>query len=614
MNETPALQELFARFEQITRQISLNHQVSDTQPISQEELLILVDGQKKAMQDATTVLSRDLQSGFERALVVYTGSSITSLFDPRNEWQLFKPGSEVMLKKDSPFFQEALQDLKGTIKSLDVEGNEGWISVDFGSQVRACRYGKPNIYNGFSDVVLLSPIKPTTLCEKTVTVNSNGQIMEISNQLGFDLHVGDTVLLHPMSRVVVAHLNNLSPTGVYGLVNNVLDDRLDVSIEGSSHFVYANPEWKSVCNRGDQVLVDSSRFFAIEIVNKKARSVSGESVGKIGMDQVIGLEEAKEEIRDHIREVAYPELYASAIEGTIHSNVNAKGMLLVGPPGNGKTLLVKAAAKDHNLIILTLPSTEALQKYVGDGPALIRSYRSEAEKLFKETGKPVVVFVDEIDAIARKRSSDGNNEHLNSLTNALLTTMDGTEVADGILWIGATNREELLDPAITRAGRLSRKVFVGRPKENEIRSFFELYFQGVKTKEVELSELVDFATANFLSDDNVIYELFYIKEGVKVEKPEDVNDNVLDKVLFKLVHVGSGAMFANIAGMAMRKALRRDVAGNRKVFSGITKEDVAWSISETYQGVLSINIDDAIAEFLLNEKRTPYREVSHRKK
>lgn len=334
--KTLVSEQLFARVERIMKEISLSHQVSDTQPVSRDELVTLVDSQKKAMQDVTTVLSRDLQSGFERALVVYTGSPITSLFDPRNEWQLFKPGSKVMIKKDSPLFQEAFEGLKGTIQSLDVEGNEGWVSVDFGSQIKVYRYGKPNIDEGVSDVVLLSPMEPTTLHKKTVTVNSNGRIVEISNQFGFDLHVGNTVLLHPVSGAVIAHLTNLSPTGVYGLVNNVLDDRLDVSIEGSSHFVYANPEWKSVCNRGDQVLIDSSRSFAIEIVNEKARSVSGESVGKIGMDQVIGLEEAKEEIRDHIREITHPELYASAIEGTIHSDVNAKGMLLVGPPGMGR--------------------------------------------------------------------------------------------------------------------------------------------------------------------------------------------------------------------------------------------------------------------------------------
>lgn len=586
------------------------------QKLTYEDLVEIIAKQKEHMAQVVDLFKHQHLSGFERALVVYKGAPIKTFFSPEEEYQFVREGTLVSIPEDSKFFKESYRGLAGTVDLIDPDGFPGWLQVKFpDGQTQICRYGKPDVDNGVSDLIVVSKMKNTLLSKQTFTANLGGRLIEIGNDFDFEINVGNTVLLHPANNQIVAKLEGFSPTGVRGIVNTILEDgRLDVSVEGSPRIVCANPEWVQSCNRGDEVLIDSSLSVALEVVNKKARSVNRDSVGKMTLNDVIGLEEAKEEIRDHLREIQHRELYESATFGTMHSDVNAKGMLLVGPPGNGKTLLVKAAAKEHQLAILTLPSTEALQKYVGDGPALIRSYKSEAEKIFVETGKPVIVFVDEIDAIARKRSNDGNNEHLNSLTIALLTTIDGTDVSKGVLWIAATNREELLDPAITRAGRLSRKVFVGRPTKEDVPKFFELYLRGVKIKELNTSEMVLHATESFLSEKHLVYELFYIKKDVDMKDLTQVSEEQLEKVLFTLFHAGSGAMLASIVSMAMRKALRRDVEQNLQTFTGITKEDIEWAISETYQGILSINIDDAIQDFLSNEKRTPFREVSYRKK
>ena len=137
-----------------------------------------------------------------------------------------------------------------------------------------------------------------------------------------------------------------------------------------------------------------------------------------------------------------------------------KGVLLVGPPGTGKTLLAKAVAGEANVPFFSISGSDFVEMFVGVGAARVRDLFAEAKK-----HSPCIVFIDEIDAVARRRGSGlgGGHDEREQTLNQMLGEMDGFGVNEGIIMIAATNRVDILDPAILRPGRFDRKVGVGRP-------------------------------------------------------------------------------------------------------------------------------------------------------
>lgn len=176
---------------------------------------------------------------------------------------------------------------------------------------------------------------------------------------------------------------------------------------------------------------------------------------KVTFEDVAGIEEAKEELYEIVDFLKDPEKYA-----IVGAKV-PKGVLLEGPPGTGKTLLARAVAGEANVGFISASGSEFIEMFVGVGAQRVRALFEQAEK-----EKPCVIFIDEIDAVGKKRSygfNSGGNDEREQTLNQILTKMDGFEKTDGIIVVAATNRVDILDPALLRSGRFDRKVKVTLP-------------------------------------------------------------------------------------------------------------------------------------------------------
>ena len=198
---------------------------------------------------------------------------------------------------------------------------------------------------------------------------------------------------------------------------------------------------------------------------------------KVNFTNVAGLEEEKEELEEVVDFLKNPQKYTS-----VGARI-PKGMLLVGPPGTGKTLLAKAVAGEAGVPFFSISGSDFVEMFVGVGASRVRDLFEEAKK-----NAPCIIFIDEIDAVARRRGTGmgGGHDEREQTLNQLLVEMDGFGVNEGIIVMAATNRVDILDPAILRPGRFDRKVAVGRP---DVKGREELL--RVHSKEKPLSEDVD---------------------------------------------------------------------------------------------------------------------------
>lgn len=187
---------------------------------------------------------------------------------------------------------------------------------------------------------------------------------------------------------------------------------------------------------------------------KSRAKMSTDKDRKITFSQVAGLQEEKEDLEEIVDFLKAPKKYIQ-----VGARI-PKGVLLVGPPGTGKTLLAKAVAGEAGVPFFTISGSDFVEMFVGVGASRVRDLFEEAKK-----NAPCIIFIDEIDAVARKRGTGmgGGHDEREQTLNQLLVEMDGFGVNEGIIVMSATNRVDILDPAILRPGRFDRKVMVGRP-------------------------------------------------------------------------------------------------------------------------------------------------------
>ncbi|MEQ3691562.1 MAG: ATP-dependent zinc metalloprotease FtsH [Flavobacterium sp.] len=258
------------------------------------------------------------------------------------------------------------------------------------------------------------------------------------------------------------------------------------------------------------------------IGKSKAKLFDEKNDIKVTFENVAGLEGAKEEIEEIVEFLKNPEKYTS-IGGKI-----PKGALLVGPPGTGKTLLAKAVAGEAKVPFFSLSGSDFVEMFVGVGASRVRDLFKQAKEK-----SPAIIFIDEIDAVGRARGksnmSGGNDERENTL-NQLLTEMDGFGTNTNVIVLAATNRADVLDKALMRAGRFDRQIYVDLPDVRERKEIFEVHLKPIKKEEELDTEFLAKQTPGFSGADiaNVCNEaaLIAARKDKKAVNKQDFLDAV----------------------------------------------------------------------------------------
>ncbi|HEU4396721.1 MAG TPA: proteasome ATPase [Actinomycetota bacterium] len=338
---------------------------------------------------------------------------------------------------------------------------------------------------------------------------------------------------------------------------------------------------------GDSLLLDVRSGFVLEHLPKpEVEELILEEVPDISYQDIGGLADQIEQIRDAVE---LPFLHADLFAE--HQLKPPKGILLYGPPGCGKTLIAKAVANSlakkvaevtgrssGRSYFLNIKGPELLNKYVGETERQIRLIFQRAKEKSGE-GVPVIVFFDEMDSIFRTRGSGVSSDVENTIVPQLLSEIDGVEQLKNVIVIGASNREDMIDPAILRPGRLDVKIKIERPDSDAARDIFSKYLvaslpladEVVKAakgdREAALTKIIDEAVHRMYSDaeENRFLEVTYANGDKEILYFKDFN---------------SGAMIENIVSRAKKVAIKRFLETGHK---GIMAADLFTAVTDEFK-------------------------------
>ena len=255
----------------------------------------------------------------------------------------------------------------------------------------------------------------------------------------------------------------------------------------------------------------------------KARTVLGlPDDKKVTFADVAGADEEKEELAEVVDFLRDPEKYTKIGARIPH------GLLLVGPPGTGKTLLARAVAGEADVQFLSISGSDCVEMYVGGGASRVRDLFEQAKKM-----APAIIFIDEIDAVGRKRGSGlgGGHDEKEQTLNQLLVEMDGFSRTEGVIVLAATNRPDILDPALLRPGRFDRQIHVGRPDVKGREDILKVHAKGKRLDESVDLAVIARATAGFTGADlsNLLNEaaILAARNNRPVLTLEDVNEAMM---------------------------------------------------------------------------------------
>ena len=429
----------------------------------------------------------------------------------------------------------------------------------------------------------------------TADVFSGGRKMRVALHPELDdteMQRGQEVVLNESFNVILARGPELNGEAV--TLKDVLDDGRRAIIVGRAdeeRVVEISENLLSDGQRlraGDTVLMDSRTGLLLErLPRPEVEELVLEEVPDIGYDDVGGLDEQIEAITDAVElPFVHRDLFGE------YSLPPPKGILLYGPPGCGKTMIAKAVANslakkvaevtgntEARSYFLNIKGPELLNKYVGETERQIRLVFQRAREKSEE-GMPVIVFFDEMDSLFRTRGTGISSDMESTIVPQLLAEIDGVEALKNVIVIGASNREDLIDPAILRPGRLDVKIKIDRPDETSAAAIFHSHLKtdlpfdesevaslggGDTSKAVQamIEKTVEVMYAT--TDENRFIEVTY-QNG--------------DKEIMFFKDFASGAMIENIVRRAKKLAIKRQIAGEGR---GIRTEDLVASIRQEYK-------------------------------
>ena len=255
----------------------------------------------------------------------------------------------------------------------------------------------------------------------------------------------------------------------------------------------------------------------------KARTVLGVPDGKkVTFDDVAGADEEKAELQEVVDFLKNPAKFTEIGARIPH------GMLLVGPPGTGKTLLARAVAGEADVQFLSISGSDFVEMYVGVGASRVRDLFDQAKKI-----APAIIFIDEIDAVGRKRGSGlgGGHDEKEQTLNQLLVEMDGFSKNEGVIVLAATNRPDILDPALLRPGRFDRQIHVGRPDIKGREEILKVHARGKRLDDTVSLKTIARATSGFTGADlsNLLNEaaIMAARENRPVLNMNDLNEAMM---------------------------------------------------------------------------------------
>jgi len=348
----------------------------------------------------------------------------------------------------------------------------------------------------------------------------------------------------------------------------------------------ADPLQGQTIRAGDHLMMDARSGYVYERLPKaEVEELVLEEVPDISYLDIGGLGNQIEAIRDAVElPFLHAELFAE------HHLKPPKGVLLYGPPGCGKTLIAKAVANslakkiahksgngNGKSYFLNIKGPELLNKYVGETERQIRQIFQRAKEKSDE-GFPVIVFFDEMDSLFRTRGSGVSSDVENTIVPQLLSEIDGVETLSNVIVIGASNREDMIDPAILRPGRLDVKIKIERPDADAAREIFKIYLiEGLPFDQKEL--------ANAGSTENLIaYMIDATVESMYAESEDNRFLEVTyangDKEILYFKDFNSGAMIENVVARAKKEAIKRFLASGEK---GLRIEDLQRAIRDEFK-------------------------------
>jgi len=312
--------------------------------------------------------------------------------------------------------------------------------------------------------------------------------------------------------------DNLQTTVVYETDNNVMSEILISLLP----FVIIIGIWIFIMKRMSGGAGGGAGGQIFNIGKSKAKLFDQDTDVKTSFKDVAGLEGAKEEVQEIVDFLKKPEKY-TALGGKI-----PKGALLVGLPGTGKTLLAKAVAGEANVPFFSLSGSDFVEMFVGVGASRVRDLFKQAKEK-----SPSIIFIDEIDAIGRARGKNnmsGSNDERENTLNQLLTEMDGFGSDSNVIVLAATNRADVLDKALMRAGRFDRQIYIDLPDVRERKEIFEVHLRPLKVDEKLDTDFLSKQTPGFSGADiaNVCNEAALI--AARYDKKTVEKQDFLDAV------------------------------------------------------------------------------------